>query len=285
MSTEDKLLGEKIKTAREFKKLTQDKLGQLVGLSSQQIRRIEQGKSAASAVVLMRIARVFDDLSGSKEVMWSRFMAWFMEHIRTVERKADDLWLKHKLHESNPLVTSFVVREQILKDQGLWDEKETLDWKEITQQNLIMIRRLFAALMTADDEPEKELTVDEAVSIFFSMSEEKIKTMREDFERDLPIVDWTYETLREQVSKKLHLQHEIKKAQGEIYFDKDGKIIPEPESVKILKPQPIIELPKAIFDTSTREGQERQEEENIVHELRGLPKEKNRTKKTKKKKK
>lgn len=260
MSTEDKLLGEKVKTAREFKKLTQDKLGQLVGLSSQQIRRIEQGKSTVGAVILMRIARVFDDLSGSKEVMWSRFMAWFMEHIRTVEGKADELWLKHKLHESNPLVTSFVVREQILKEQGLWDEEETLDWKTITQENLIMIRRLFAALMTAEDKPEKELTIDEAVSMFFGIREEEIKKIREGIERNLPIVEWTYEELREQVAKTLHLQHEIKRSQTQLYSFEEADI-PITERLKL--------------------DMEKLEEDKIASEVGGLSKEKCKTKKTK----
>jgi len=90
--------------------------------------------------------------------------------------------------------------------------------------------------------------------------------------------------------KFLKMQQEISQepaeSQGRIYVDKDGKIIPGPESSKKLFTEPIIELAEPVFDTSTREGLERQEEETIVRELGGLSsKKKHKIKrKTKKKK-
>lgn len=56
----DLLIGQKIKQTRKDAGLSQKKLGEEVGVSFQQIQKIENGKNRISASRLLDVAKVFD---------------------------------------------------------------------------------------------------------------------------------------------------------------------------------------------------------------------------------
>ena len=84
-----------------------------MGLSHQQIRRIERGESDVSAVVLARIAQAT-----------SKKLQFFLGDIRTIEEQANYLWKRHKLNEKLPgsRDAEFKAKKAILKSMGLWEE-------------------------------------------------------------------------------------------------------------------------------------------------------------------
>ena len=106
-----KELGRKTKQAREAKNLSALELGRQIGISGQQIRRIEAGRAQVSAIVLGQIAR---KLGVSADVL--------LDHVRTVEEYASDLWEKHGLAKriagSRPV--DFLAKKAILESMGLW---------------------------------------------------------------------------------------------------------------------------------------------------------------------
>lgn len=106
-------LGEKVRRAREAKGLSTQHLADTVGLSSQQIRRIESGQSEATAIVLGRIARTL-----------GTYVDELLDHVRTVEEIADSLWEEHdlaaKLEGSQE--ADFLAKKAILTSMGLWQE-------------------------------------------------------------------------------------------------------------------------------------------------------------------
>ncbi len=107
------LLGEKVQKAREAKGVSPQQLGDAVGLSSQQIRRIESGRSEATAVVLGRIARVLGT-SANK----------LLDHVRTIEELANGLWEEHDLSAKleGSQEADFLAKKAILESMGLWEE-------------------------------------------------------------------------------------------------------------------------------------------------------------------
>ena len=106
-------LGEKIRRVRQAKGLSTQQLADAVGLSSQQIRRIECGQSEATAIVFGRIARTLNTSADE-----------LLDHVRTVEEIADSLWKKHdlaaKLEGSQQ--AEFLAKKAILTSMGLWKE-------------------------------------------------------------------------------------------------------------------------------------------------------------------
>lgn len=105
-------LGTKVRVARESKKLSIQQLGDLVGLSDQQIRRIEQGKSEVGAVTLARIAKATNKTLDS-----------FLGDVLTVQEQADQLWKRHKLDQKLPgsREADFKAKKAILESMGLWE--------------------------------------------------------------------------------------------------------------------------------------------------------------------
>lgn len=108
-----KALGSKIRSAREKKGLSLQQLGELVGLSDQQIRRIERGTADVGAVTLARIARGTD-----------KPLEFFLGDIRTVEEQANYLWKRHKVNAKLPgsQDADFKAKKAILESMGLWEE-------------------------------------------------------------------------------------------------------------------------------------------------------------------
>ncbi len=106
-------LGQKIRQAREAADFSTQQLGDAVGLSGQQIRRIEAGSSEPTAVVLGRIAR---SLGKSADGL--------LDHVRTIKELADSLWKQHdlagKLQGSEQ--ADFLAKQAILESMGLWEE-------------------------------------------------------------------------------------------------------------------------------------------------------------------
>ena len=112
-SNNSKILGAKIKEIRENKGLNRKQLGKLAGLSDQQIRRIEQGTSDVSAIVLARIAQALE-----------KDIGWFVDHVKTIRDRADELWDKHGLSKkvAGSRQADFIARREILRTLGLWEE-------------------------------------------------------------------------------------------------------------------------------------------------------------------
>ncbi len=108
-----KALGAKIKSAREKKQLSLQRLADLVGLSDQQIRRIERGDSDVSAITLARIAKVIQEDVGR-----------LLSDVLTVQEQAEYLWELHKLGEKLPgsQDADFKAKKAILESMGLWEE-------------------------------------------------------------------------------------------------------------------------------------------------------------------
>jgi transcriptional regulator with XRE-family HTH domain len=106
-------LGVKIRSAREEKGLSLQQLGELVGLSGQQLRRIEKGTADVTAVVLARIARAT-----------GRDLRFFLDHVRTVEEQAHRLWNDHKLDRRlrGSRDADFKAKREILEAMELWEE-------------------------------------------------------------------------------------------------------------------------------------------------------------------
>jgi transcriptional regulator with XRE-family HTH domain len=88
-------------------------LADAVGLSSQQIRRIEAGTSEPTAVVLGRIARTLGSPVGG-----------LLEHVRTIEEIAETLWAQHalsaKLEGSEQ--ADYLAKKSILESMKLWED-------------------------------------------------------------------------------------------------------------------------------------------------------------------
>ena len=106
-------IGEKIRSAREQKGLSVQQLGDLVGLSDQQIRRIEHGGSDITAITLARIAKATgQDVRG------------FLSKIPTIQEQAEFLWKRHKLGRQLPgsKDADFKAKKTILESMGLWEE-------------------------------------------------------------------------------------------------------------------------------------------------------------------
>ncbi len=108
-----KTLGAKIKSAREKKKLSLQQLADLVGLSDQQIRRIERGYSDVNAITLARIAKVIGKDVGR-----------LLSDVLTVQEQAEYLWELHKLGKKLPgsQDADFKAKKAILESMGLWEE-------------------------------------------------------------------------------------------------------------------------------------------------------------------
>ncbi len=110
---EIRTLGEKVEGARIAAGLSIRQLADLVGLSSQQVRRIEAGRSEATAIVLGRVVRA---LGVSADEL--------LDHVRTLEETADALWqeyeLDSKLKGSDD--ADFLAKKAILESMGFWVE-------------------------------------------------------------------------------------------------------------------------------------------------------------------
>jgi len=108
-----KALGAKIKSAREKKGLSLQQLADLVGLSDQQIRRIERGDSDVNAITLARIAKVIQEDVGR-----------LLSDVLTVQEQAEYLWELHKLGKKLPgsKDADFKAKQAILKSMDLWEE-------------------------------------------------------------------------------------------------------------------------------------------------------------------
>ncbi|MDA2934739.1 helix-turn-helix transcriptional regulator [Acidobacteria bacterium AH-259-D05] len=106
-------LGLKIKAAREERNLSRQELGDLVGLSGQQINRIERGDSDVNAITLARIAKVTDQDVGR-----------LLSEILTIQEQAEFLWEHHKLGKKLPgsQEADFKAKKEILESMGLWEE-------------------------------------------------------------------------------------------------------------------------------------------------------------------
>jgi transcriptional regulator with XRE-family HTH domain len=106
-------LGQKIRKAREDRKLTTLELGERSDMSAQQVRRIEAGETDASAVKIARIARALDAALGD-----------LLSHIQSTEERANELWEKNKLSErlAGSRAADFKAKKAILEAMGLWEE-------------------------------------------------------------------------------------------------------------------------------------------------------------------
>ncbi len=92
------LIGERIRIAREDKKLTQEKFAECIGISTTSLSNIEQGKTSTNVKNLLTIAKVLDisiDVLLSEEknkidkmyiheinLMLNDMEEWKLEHIR-----------------------------------------------------------------------------------------------------------------------------------------------------------------------------------------------------------
>jgi transcriptional regulator with XRE-family HTH domain len=106
-------LAHKIKDARAEKHLSLAALGDLIGLSDQQVTRIEKAKSEVSPIILARIAKAT-----------GKNIEWFLEHVQTVEDRANILWQKHGLAKklAGTKTADFRAKRKILEAMGLWEE-------------------------------------------------------------------------------------------------------------------------------------------------------------------
>ena len=106
-------LGEKIRAAREAEGLSTQDLADAVGLSSQQVRRIEAGQSEATAIVLGRVGRCLGQPPNE-----------LLDHVLTIEEIAERLWEQHSLASKleGSEAADFLAKKAILESMGLWEE-------------------------------------------------------------------------------------------------------------------------------------------------------------------
>jgi len=115
---EREVLAKKIRAARQDAGLTQKQLADLVDLSEQQVRRIENAESQVSAVTFGRIAKAC-------KLSLSRLSSMF-DQINTVEFRVNRLWSRHGVkigvHKRESKNLDYHTKRKILESLGFWDE-------------------------------------------------------------------------------------------------------------------------------------------------------------------
>ena len=106
-------LGRKIAEARKRAGLSVRHVAETAGISAQQMRRIESGRTEASAITIARIARV---LNLSCDAL--------LGDVRTIAETVERLWQENSLSESLPgsVDADLSARKAILVSMGLWRE-------------------------------------------------------------------------------------------------------------------------------------------------------------------
>jgi transcriptional regulator with XRE-family HTH domain len=107
------VLAEKIKKARTEIGLSLPALGDLIGLSDQQLARIEQKKSDINPILLARIAKATGKDIGN-----------FLDHVLTIEERTNLIWQKRGLAKklAGTKTADFRAKKKILEAMGLWEE-------------------------------------------------------------------------------------------------------------------------------------------------------------------
>lgn len=93
MATKKELLGQRIKFFRESRKLTQERLAEMVGIDSKHLSRIENGRNYPSLETLEKILENLDVTY--EEVFNFKLLASKSEFIEKIEQKLPNLTVEN----------------------------------------------------------------------------------------------------------------------------------------------------------------------------------------------
>ena len=115
------VLGKKIKVAREKKKMSQKRLAEEAGISQNQLRRLEKGKSVPGTVVMARIIYALDEITD-----------FYLEHIEPIGTKVKRLWEHHKNEFGSTSISDddIATKRTFLIAHGFWKERN-LRWLSV----------------------------------------------------------------------------------------------------------------------------------------------------------
>src|SRR6476646_4105377 len=98
------LIAKRLRAAREERSLSLHDLAERVGISEQQVRRMERGKSDIGVLALARVARALE-----------KDLDWFASNVRTLQEHTEGLWRKNaNVTRTYPAGFRFPAKKEIL---------------------------------------------------------------------------------------------------------------------------------------------------------------------------